>query len=370
MSGTTGGNGKKPSIFEVAKRAGVSHQTVSRVINHSPDVAAATRRKVQEAIRKLGYRPSSSARALASHRSRTIGLIAGNGRDPASITMLSAIEATARARGFFLSVTFIDEAGATRRDFDEACECLISQNVEACIILASTELLLEYACAVNISPPRVVVTATHGIGAAGKSALRRLSARNAAVVGIDQWSAIHEVAVAVHGMGHRSAWYLAGPSQWRDAATRLLAWERCSAEYSIDSRTIRAQTWSPMEAYARINHYLEAYGERGGNLPTVIVTGNDNQAIGVARALHEHSIRIPKDVSLVGFDDIPAADSLYPPLCTVRPHLTQLGRAAVQEALALLGVIIRPPAPRSHHGVDLIPATFVQRNSLGQTPRR
>ncbi|MDN6523612.1 MAG: substrate-binding domain-containing protein, partial [Bifidobacterium crudilactis] len=111
-------------------------------------------------------------------------------------------------------------------------------------------------------------------------------------------------------------------------------------------------------------------GERGGNLPTVIVTGNDNQAIGVARALHEHSIRIPKDVSLVGFDDIPVADSLYPPLCTVRPHLTQLGRAAVQEALALLGVITRPPAPRSHHGVDLIPATFVQRNSLGQTPRR
>ena len=77
MAGKRNAGNKRPSMFEVAKLAGVSHQTVSRVINHSPDVSDATREKVQRAIDQLGYRPSNSARALASHRSRTIGLIAG-----------------------------------------------------------------------------------------------------------------------------------------------------------------------------------------------------------------------------------------------------------------------------------------------------
>ncbi|MGO1345841.1 MAG: LacI family DNA-binding transcriptional regulator [Bifidobacterium psychraerophilum] len=370
MSGTTGKGGKRPSIFEVAKLAGVSHQTVSRVINHSPDVSVSTRAKVQAAIDSLGYRPSNSARALASRRSRTIGLIAGGVSFFGPISTIAAIEATARAHSLFLSIAMVDEARCTRKDFEDVCGTLIAQNVEAFIFITPTDTMFEAACNAKVAQPRVLVTSTHGTGARGNSALRKLTGKNAAIVGVDQWYAMHEVVGLLHRLGHRSAWYLAGPGEWRDAATRLAAWEQSCAEFSVDSVSIATQSWDASEAYARINHHLEDCGERGASLPTVIVTANDNQAIGVTRALHEHGIRIPKDMSLVGFDDIPAVDSLYPPLTTVQPHFEQLGRAAMQEVLALLGEISRPAAPRMRHGIDLIPATVVQRSSLAPAPRR
>ncbi|MCI1636312.1 LacI family DNA-binding transcriptional regulator [Bifidobacterium sp.] len=370
MSGATGRSGKRPSIFEVAKLAGVSHQTVSRVINHSPDVSVFTRTKVQSAIDKLGYRPSNSARALASHRSRTIGLIAGGVSFFGPISTIAAIESTARAHGLFLSIAMVDEARCTRKDFEDVCGTLIAQNVEAFIFITPTDIMFEAACNAKIPQPRVLVTSTHGAGVRSNSALRKLSGKNAAIVGVDQWYAMHEVATLLHRLGHRSAWYLAGPSEWRDASTRLAAWKQSCTEFSIDSKTIVTQSWDASEAYARINHLLEDSGERGASLPTVIVTANDNQAIGVTRALHEHGIRIPTDMSLVGFDDIPAADSLYPPLTTVQPHFEQLGRTATQEVLALLGEISGPATPRMRHGIGLIPATVVQRNSLAPAPRR
>ena len=112
---------KRPSMFEVAKLAGVSHQTVSRVINHSPDVSDATRERVQKAIDELGYRPSNSARALASRRSRTIGLIAGGQRFYGPISAISAIESMARSHGLFMSVSMVHEALCTQGDFDDLC---------------------------------------------------------------------------------------------------------------------------------------------------------------------------------------------------------------------------------------------------------
>ena len=101
---------KRPSMFEVAKLAGVSHQTVSRVINDSPDVSDATRARVQAAIDQLGYRPSNSARALASRRSRTIGLIAGGLKFFGPISSISSIESMAREHGLFMSVMMVHEA--------------------------------------------------------------------------------------------------------------------------------------------------------------------------------------------------------------------------------------------------------------------
>ncbi len=116
------GTSKRPSMFEVAKLAGVSHQTVSRVINDSPDVSAATRAKVQAAIKQLDYRPSNSARALASHRSRTIGLIAGGMKFYGPISAISAIEMMARKHGLFMSVMMVHEALCSQSDFEELCD--------------------------------------------------------------------------------------------------------------------------------------------------------------------------------------------------------------------------------------------------------
>ena len=117
--------------------------------------------------------------------------------------------------------------------------------------------------------------------------------------------------------------------------------------------TVQCETWESSEAYGKMNHILDNIGRTGGNLPTCMVCANDSQAVGVARALHEHGVRIPQDVSLVGFDDMPAMDNMFPPLTTVRPGFEQLGVAAMRETLYLLGAGEENSFGSSQHGVGL-----------------
>lgn len=362
---------KRPSMFEVAKLAGVSHQTVSRVINDSPDVSAATRARVQEAIKRLGYRPSNSARALASRRSRTIGLIAGGMRFFGPISTISSIESMARDHGLFMSVMMVHEALCTQREFEELTDTFAEQNVDAFIFLTPTDVMFEAACRTKVSRPRVIVTSTHGAMSVreGLSLMGEADRARTAIVGMDQWGAMGEIAQLVSAHGHHSAIFFAGPQEWRDAATRLAAWNRLSAERAIRSQTVHCDTWDSSEAYAKMNHVLDTIGRTGAPLPTVVIASNDSQAVGVARALHEHGLGIPQDVSLVGFDDMPAMDNLFPPLTTVRPDFEGLGAAAMRETLHLIGEGAEPAYATGEHGVGLIPPRVVTRSSLGHAAR-
>lgn len=368
---TSHGSGKRPSMFEVAKLAGVSHQTVSRVINDSPDVSAATRAKVQEIIAKLDYRPSNSARALASKRSRTIGLIAGGLRFYSSISAIASIESLVRSHGLFMSVSLVQEAQCTQEEFDDLCETFDEQNVDAFLFLTPTDMMFRAACRVRLDQPRVLLTSTHG--ALSMREAGRLEhpddRRHTALVGIDQWGAMVEVAQLAAGYGHRSALYFAGPPQWRDATTRMLAWSKAAQALSISSHVVQCESWDSSEAYGRMNHILDHFGSSGSSRPTVVVTANDAQAIGVIRALHEHRLRIPRDISVVGFDDMPAMGDLYPPLTTVRPDFDQMGVAAMREVLRLLGEGEETAFSAAAHGMGLIPAKVIKRASLGPIPR-
>lgn len=182
---------KRPSMFEVAKLAGVSHQTVSRVINDSPDVSDATRARVQAAIDQLGYRPSNSARALASRRSRTIGLIAGGLKFFGPISSISSIESMAREHGLFMSVMMVHEALCAQADFDNLCDTFNEQNVDAFIFLTPTDVMFAAACRARVTQPRVIVTATHGQMTVreGLGLISTENKRRTALVGIDQWGA-------------------------------------------------------------------------------------------------------------------------------------------------------------------------------------
>lgn len=363
---------KRPSMFEVAKLAGVSHQTVSRVINNSPDVSPSTRAKVQRAIEQLDYRPSNSARALASHRSRTIGLIAGGQNFYGPISAIGAIESIARSHGLFMSVMMVHEALCTQKEFDDLCCTFDEQNVDAFIFLTPTDVMFSAACRTQISRPRVLITSAHG-GMGVQEELRLLrpaDRRKVALVGIDQWGAMEDVMHILKARGHRSALYFAGPREWRDAFTRLTAWNKLCATNAVNSVTVQCKTWEGGEAYAKMNHVLENIGRSGGRLPSAVVTANDAQAMGVARAMHEHGVRIPQDVSLVGFDDMPGVDNMFPPLTTVRQDFGTLGQLAMREVLYLLGEGAEPGYASSQHGVGLVPAKLVQRSSVGVAASR
>ncbi|WEV63763.1 LacI family DNA-binding transcriptional regulator [Bifidobacterium sp. ESL0732] len=363
--------GKRPSMFEVAKMAGVSHQTVSRVINHSSEVSDATRTRVQHAIDVLGYRPSNSARTLASHRSHTIGLIAGGLNFLGPISAIGAIETIVRRRGLFLMVSMVHEARCTQSEFENLCRTFEEQNVDAFIFLTPTDIMFSAACRTRLPEPRVLITSTHGnLSMSRAGGLMDAEGRGrTALVGIDQWGAMHEVARLVSRFGHRSALYFVGPVQWRDAVTRLLGWRKASAHYHIESREIQCNSWDSSEAYARMNHELESIGSAGAEKPTVIVTANDAQAVGVTRALHEHGLRIPQDVSVVGFDDMTGVNDMWPPLTTVRPNFEELGIASMRETFRLLGESIETTFTANAHGAGLIPAELIQRHSLGPVPR-
>ncbi|EFA22190.1 LacI family DNA-binding transcriptional regulator [Bifidobacterium gallicum] len=359
-------------MFDVAKLAGVSHQTVSRVINHSSDVSPDTRRRVQQAIDTLGYRPSNSARALASHRSRTIGLIAGGHRFYGPVTAIAAIEAIARTHGLYMDVMLMHDVRCSQQEFNALCAKFQEQNADAVILLTPTDAMFEAAFRAPITQPRVVITSSHGAMSIPE-AMRLLSRdvrSRTSCVGIDQYGAMTELHQQVLDYGHRNVLYFAGPREWRDAYTRLLAWNKACASSPMSSVTVQCATWDAGEAYQRMNHVLENIGRIGAKPPTCVVCANDAMAVGVLRALHEHGVRVPQEVSVVGFDDMPAMDNLTPPLTTVRPNFDELGAQAMREVLFLLGEGPEAAFSISTHGIGLVPARVMRRQSLARAASR
>lgn len=341
---------------EVAQKAGVSHQTVSRVINNSPNVSQTTRERVERVIRELNYRPSNSARALVTRHTKTIGFIAGGVSYYGPISTMGAIESVAREHGFYLSVAILDEREYTKQTFEEVAESFLDQGVEAFIFLAPTAAMVEAAVSATINQPRVILTSTFeeqasegaqvqagtgasaGVVASADTGVAEASRRggDARFVGIDQVAAARKVMEYLADLGHRDYVFFSGPKEWGDAAMRLTAWQCYSVERGWKTRTLAMETWDAGEAYEKAK--ILVAGTPRGQLPTVIVTSNDLQAFGVDKALHEAGVRVPQEVSVVGFDDMPGADFHVPSLTTVRPDFDALGRSAMRELLGMLGV--------------------------------
>ncbi|KFI66195.1 LacI family DNA-binding transcriptional regulator [Bifidobacterium cuniculi] len=365
-------SGGRPSIFAVAELAGVSHQTVSRVINHSPNVSAKTRAKVERAIEELGYRPSNSARALASNRSRTVGLIAGGQRFYGPVSAMASIETVARAHDMFVSVAMVHEALCTQEEFDGLCGMFEQQGVDAFIFLTPTDAMFRAACRAKVTQPRAIITSTHGTVSVeeGLRLLRAAQRRRVSLVGVDQWGGMTGVMRMVRKYGHRNVLFFAGPAEWRDAATRLAAWNALCAQHAVSSITVQCRDWASGEAYQRMNHILDNIGSNGGRLPTCVVCSNDPMAMGVIRALLEHGVRVPQDVSVTGFDDMVGTENLYPPLTTVRQDFDDLGTMAMKEILYLMGEGDEPGYAVSRHGVGLATAQVIPRQSLRQAAQR
>ncbi|GAA1806644.1 LacI family DNA-binding transcriptional regulator [Agromyces neolithicus] len=312
------------TIFDVARLAGVSHQTVSRVLNDLPNVRPATRARVEQAIKQLRYVPSPAARALVTRRTRTLGLIVTGAPDygPSS-TALYFNEAARDARYTVITASMRETDAASMRS---TAELLVRQNVEAIVLIAAERAAIDALDGIELGVPVVAVASEE------RGALHR--------VWLDQYAGARLAVEHLIGLGHGEIRHIAGPSNAMDAAERVRGWAAALGEHGLPAREPLVGDWSPGSGYMH-GRTLAADSEM-----TSVFVSNDQMALGVLHAFAEAGLSVPGDVSIVGFDDIPEAAFFAPPLTTLRQDFVGLGRDAMASVLAVLGDDDRAPAPR------------------------
>ncbi|AZP15335.1 LacI family DNA-binding transcriptional regulator [Streptomyces aquilus] len=323
------------SMADVARLAGVSSQTVSRVSNGYAGVNEETRRQVLDAMRELGYRPNSAARALKRGEFRTLGVITFSLSTTGNVRTLEAIATAAAAEGY--AVTLLPLAVPTQDEVRGAFSRLQELAVDAVIVIMEVHLL--DAATINM-PPRVQVVV------ADSDAGDRYT-----VVDTDQAGGSRTAVEHLLGLGHHTVWHLAGPEDSYAAQRRSDAWQATLTEAGRPVPPLVRGDWSAESGY-RAGLELAAREEC-----TAVFTANDQMALGLLRALHESGRRVPQDVSVIGFDDIAEASSFLPPLTTVHQDFAEVGRLCVQAVLRKLRHDDTP------HGTTLVPTRLIIRES-------
>lgn len=322
------------NIFDVARLAGVSHQTVSRVLNGLPNVRPATKERVEKAMAQLRYSPSPAARALVTRRTRTIGLITPAAVDygPASIAM-HFNQAARAARYSVDTVSIIDgDPAAVRASVD----ALLRQRVDALVIVVADLLVLELVRGLDLAIPMV----------ASGSAARR----GPHFVSIDQYRGARSAVRHLAELGHTRIIHAAGPAHAADAAERVRGWRDELVERGLPVEAPQHGDWTAASGYSI---GVDLVVEPG----TGIFVGNDQMAIGMLSALRRRGIKVPDDVSIVGFDDIPEAGYLDPPLTTVRQDFEALGKMMMQKVLVGL------EESDADNSDTPLPTEFIERSS-------
>ncbi|PVG82242.1 LacI family transcriptional regulator [Nocardioides gansuensis] len=302
-------------MADVARLAGVSHQTVSRVINGQNNLRPATREKVEQAIRQLGYRPNSAARALVTRRSGTIGVIGSKSGYWGPSTVHRTIQAAGRDAGYFVSS--VNLQSLTREELLDAIDHLRDQSVEGIVLISATDDALEVARAQeHLGVPVVVVE--------GDPDKTRWT------VGVDQVAGAELGTRHLIELGHTDIVHLAGPPSWTEARARHRGWQ--NAMYDAGLRPSQQVTgdWSAASGF-EAGREIAARDD-----VTAVFCANDQMALGLLRALTEAGRSVPGEVSVVGFDDIPEAAYLIPPLTTVSQDFQAVGRRAIEILQAAL----------------------------------
>jgi len=294
-------------MMDVARLAGVSHQTVSRVLNDHPSVRAQTRDRVLEAMRELDYRPNSAARTLVTKRSQTLGLVSFDTTLIGPASMVYGIEGAARRAGYFVSIASVQSLD--QRSVLDAISRLREQFVEGIIAIVPQDSAVEALAEVPAGIPLVGV----GLGESTEVPMVGLDNRGGALMAVQH----------LLDLGHERVHHIAGPRDWPEAHERASGWRDALRDAGVRAPAPLVGDWSARSGY-----------EAGRKLAadpkvTAIFCGNDHMALGALRALSEAGRRVPHDASVVGFDDIPEAPYLLPPLTTVSQDFPELGRRSL-----------------------------------------
>lgn len=323
------------NIKSVAREAGVSTQTVSRVINKRPDVAPETRERVQGVIDRLGYRPNALARGLIARRSKTLGVITNSFDDAFFMKIISGAEAEARAHGY----RFMLSSAAPDETAEQAYLRLLSERyVDGLLIVRHNDqrsgdalrALLDYGVP-------LATTATY------------LDDTPLTVVDVDNVDGGNRAVGYLCSQGHRIIAQITGPLGMRAAADRLRGYDQALAEHGLapDPALSREGGWTYQSGFRAAQSLIES-----GRHFSAVFAHNDEMAIGALAALHAAGRNVPNDVSLVGYDDIAVSAYSIPALTTVRQPITDMGRLATRLLIQRI------------EGADVAPSTMLLQTEL------
>ena len=301
-------------MSDVAAVAGVSHQTVSRVLNRHPSVRPETQQRVLDAIAELGYRRNTAARALVTRRSGTIGVVTSGLALFGPTSTFIAVERAARDAGLFVSVATVAEWEP--QGMHQVLEHFMSQAVEGVVVIAALDEAVVAVQAFDAPVPVVMVGPKDLPGGRLQS------------VAVDQYAGARLATRHLLDLGHRQVTHLAGPDEI-DARERIRGWRDELEAAGIEPGEPINGDWSASTGY-------EVGREMARNPPTAVFAANDQLALGLLRAFAEVGVRVPADVSVVGFDDVDGSAHFSPPLTTIRQEFGPLGRRCVELLLAAI----------------------------------
>jgi LacI family transcriptional regulator len=341
------GAGKRATIRDVAALAGVSHQTVSRVINGSSKVTESTRERVLDAIRELAYVPSPMARGLISNRTHSLGMVSAEISDHSFAEAVAGAEAETRKRGYYLIVASVEDE--SRDDERGYLRLMLARRVEGLIVarpsvpLSSEQLLPAVAAGV----PLVAIGANEVPGFT--------------VVDVDNVDGGRQATAFLVAQGHRRIATITGPREWPSAKARLEGYRKAlrAGRIASDRSLVEASPdWGLEGGHAAAARLLE-----GGAPFTALFAQSDLIALGAMRELRARGLRVPDDVSVVGYDDIPVAAFVHPALTTVRQPIRDVGAAAARIVLDRLAAeqSVDGREPPERH---LLPAELVVRETV------
>jgi DNA-binding LacI/PurR family transcriptional regulator len=295
-------------MADVARLAGVSHQTVSRVLHDNPNVRGETRDRVLAAIKQLNYRPNSMARALVTGRTKTLGVISSDATLYGPASTLFGIERAAHDAGYAVIVSSL--RSVSRASVLEAIQQLRDNGVDGIALAAPLRGAADSLRHARFDVPVV--------------ALEAGQAMSIPVAAVDQRAGAAAATRHLLSLGHKTVWHLAGPTDWQEAKERIVGWKSALEGAGAPVPAPLRGDWTPRSGYEAAEAFLK--------MPkfTALFVANDQMALGVLRRFHEAGREVPRDLSVVGFDDIPEAAYFTPPLTTVRQDFAELGKRCLQ----------------------------------------
>ena len=337
--------GARISMMDIARHAGVSQKTVSRVVNGEAHVSPEVMTRVQKSIDELGFRPNAAARALVTQRFKRIGMVTiGTSLfGPASI--LNGVESAAKSAGYFLSV--VRTGDGTHEQIQEGIDQLVTQGVDG-IILSEP---------IDVGHP--TIDSPVGLPILSFDQPSSATRDHELVVGMDESSAARSATEHLLALGHETVWHIAGDEHWAATRRRIQGWREALNDAGAAEPDVIYGNWSPASGFAAAQQVTARPDI------TAIFAANDQMAIGAMRAFQMAGIRVPDDISVVGFDDSPESAYLHVPLTTIRQDFDEVTRVAVHR---LIRTIEGHPPTTLHRSV---PAQLIIRESTARrSPER